>query len=47
MSGERDSETYDLFQQGREHLRKGMPAQANGPGPRARDSRKVLRTFRD
>jgi Flp pilus assembly protein TadD len=22
------SETYDLFQQGREHLRKGMPAQA-------------------
>ena len=27
MSGE--SETYDLFQQGREHLRKGMAAQAS------------------
>ena len=23
-----ESETYDLFQQGRQHLRKGMPAQA-------------------
>jgi Flp pilus assembly protein TadD len=29
MSGEAESETYDLFQQGREHLRKGMAAQAS------------------
>ena len=28
MSGEAESETYDLFQLGREHLRKGMAAQA-------------------
>jgi len=28
MSAEGDSDTYDLFQQGREHLRKGMAAQA-------------------
>ena len=27
--GEGESETYDLFQQGREHLRKGMAAQAS------------------
>ena len=28
MADDDMSETYDLFQQGREHLRKGMPAQA-------------------
>ena len=30
------SETYDLFQQGRRHLRKGMPAQATVPLEKAR-----------
>ena len=29
MSGEAESETYELFQQGREHLKKGMAAQAS------------------
>ena len=29
MSAEGDSETYDLFQQGRAHLKKGMAAQAS------------------
>ncbi len=29
MSVEGESETYDLFQQGREHLKKGMAAQAS------------------
>jgi len=43
MSAEGE-ETYDLFQQGREHLRKGMAAQASvmvpghGPGTRAKCS---------
>ena len=41
MSAEGE-ETYDIFQQGREHLRKGMAAQASvmvpghGPGTRAK-----------
>ena len=30
------SETYDLFQQGRSHLRKGMPAQATVPLEKAK-----------
>jgi Flp pilus assembly protein TadD len=30
------SETYDLFQQGRRHLRKGMPAQATVPLEKAK-----------
>jgi Flp pilus assembly protein TadD len=30
------SETYDLFQQGREHLRKGMAAQATVPLEKAK-----------
>jgi Flp pilus assembly protein TadD len=30
------SETYELFQQGRRHLRKGMPAQATVPLEKAK-----------
>ena len=36
MSSDPRSETYDLFQQGREHLRSGLPAQATVPLEKAK-----------